>query len=98
VDVVTVSHAHYDHLDLPTLQAIGNDAVYIVPRDNGDILRGAGLEKVVELGWWESHRIGDLTITGTEPKIAVGKFVPAKRNMAVQVDDAVITSFSSVSQ
>ena len=42
--------------------------------------------------------IGDLTITGTEPKIAVGKFVPAKRNMTVQVDDAVITSFSSVSQ
>ena len=41
---------------------------------------------------------GDLTITGTEPKIAVGKFVPAKRNMTVQVDDAVITSFSSVSQ
>ena len=42
--------------------------------------------------------VGDLTITNTEPKIAVGKFVPAKRSMAVQVDDAVITSFSSVSQ
>lgn len=42
--------------------------------------------------------VGDLTVTGTEPKIAVGKFVPAKRNMTVQVNDAVITSFSSVSQ
>ena len=39
--------------------------------------------------------VGDLTITGTEPKVAVGKFTPAKRNMAVQVDDAVITSFTS---
>ncbi|WP_020470497.1 hypothetical protein [Zavarzinella formosa] len=42
--------------------------------------------------------VGDLTITGTEPKIAVGKFVPAKRTLAIQVDDSVITSFSSVSQ
>jgi len=39
--------------------------------------------------------VGDLTITNTEPKVAVGKFTPAKRSMAVQVDDAVITSFTS---
>lgn len=39
--------------------------------------------------------VGDLTITNTEPKVAVGKFTPAKRSMAAQVDDAVITSFTS---
>ncbi len=63
LDVVTVSHAHYDHLDLPSLRAIGKDALYIVPKDNADVLTGAGLPNVVELGWWESHRIGDLTVT-----------------------------------
>ncbi|MBX3188026.1 MAG: MBL fold metallo-hydrolase [Labilithrix sp.] len=63
LDVVTVSHAHYDHLDLPTLARIGKDALYIVPRDNADILRGAGLPRVVELGWWESHVVGDLRVT-----------------------------------
>ena len=63
LDVVTVSHAHFDHLDLPTLQAIGKDALYIVPKDNADVLTGAGLDKVVELGWWESHQVGDLKIT-----------------------------------
>lgn len=63
LDVVTVSHAHYDHLDLPTLQQIGPRPLYVVPRDNADILRRAGLPNVVELGWWESHRVGDLTIT-----------------------------------
>ena len=63
LDVVTVSHAHYDHLDLPSLKAIGKDALYIVPKDNADVLTGAGLPNVVELGWWESHRIGDLTVT-----------------------------------
>lgn len=63
IDIVTVSHAHYDHLDVPTLQAIGGDALYVVPKDNGDLLRNAGLTRVVELDWWESHRVGDLTVT-----------------------------------
>ena len=63
IDVVTVSHAHYDHLDLPTLKRIGPETLFVVPKDNGDILRGAGLDKVVELEWWESHRVGELTIT-----------------------------------
>lgn len=63
IDVATISHAHYDHLDLPTLRRIGPDALYVVPKDNADILRGAGLSNVVELGWWESHTVGDLRIT-----------------------------------
>lgn len=63
LDIVTVSHSHFDHLDLPSLRAIGNDTLYVVPKDVGVILRGAGLEQVVELEWWQSHRVGDLTIT-----------------------------------
>jgi len=63
LDVVTVSHAHYDHLDLPTLERIGKDALYIVPRDNADVLTSVGLRNVVELGWWESHQVGELKIT-----------------------------------
>lgn len=63
LDIVTVSHAHYDHLDLPTLRRIGPGARYVVPKDNGDILRAAGLRDVIELGWWESHVEGDLRIT-----------------------------------
>ena len=63
LDVVTVSHSHYDHLDLPTLKAIGKDALYIVPKDNADVLTAAGLDKGVELGWWESHQVGDVKVT-----------------------------------
>lgn len=66
IDVVTVSHAHYDHMDVPTLRRIGAsspDATYVVPKDNGEVLRSAGLPNVVELDWWESHRIGDLKVT-----------------------------------
>ena len=67
VDIVTVSHSHYDHLDVPSLVALGKrhdeQPLYIVPRDVGEILRDAGLRRVVELGWWDTHREGDLAIT-----------------------------------
>ncbi len=63
LDIVTVSHSHYDHLDLPTLLRLGREPTYIVPRDVGEILHQAGLPKVVELGWWETHKTGDLAIT-----------------------------------
>jgi len=63
LDVVTVSHSHYDHLDLETLEKLGPAPLYIVPRDVGELLRGIGLPNVVELGWWETHTVGDLRIT-----------------------------------
>jgi L-ascorbate metabolism protein UlaG (beta-lactamase superfamily) len=63
LDVVTVSHSHRDHLDVPTLRRIGPGPVYIVPRDVGEILHDAGLPHVVELGWWDSHVVGDLRVT-----------------------------------
>lgn len=61
IDVVTISHSHYDHLDLPTLRRIGPGPTYIVPKDNAEILRG--FPNVVELGWWESWDCGDLKVT-----------------------------------
>ena len=63
LDVVAVSHAHYDHLDLPTLRRLGPAPLYVVPKDVGPVLRRAGLPRVVELGWFESHTEGALTIT-----------------------------------
>jgi len=63
LDIVTISHSHYDHLDIPTLRRIGPDALYIVPKDVGEVLRRAGLERIVELGWWETHHEGNLAVT-----------------------------------
>jgi L-ascorbate metabolism protein UlaG (beta-lactamase superfamily) len=63
LDVVTISHNHRDHLDLPTLKRIGPAALYVTPLGNGSILRSAGLSRVVELDWWQSHSDGALEIT-----------------------------------
>jgi len=63
LDVVTISHNHYDHLDLPTLRRLGKQTLIITLLGNGRILRAAGFENVVELEWWQSHRAGALEIT-----------------------------------
>lgn len=65
IDAQLVSHGHYDHLDLPTLKAVG--APVVAGRRQGPLLRGEGLS-CTELGWWETTRVGEVEIT----------FVPAQ--------------------
>ncbi|HZS36338.1 MAG TPA: MBL fold metallo-hydrolase [Polyangia bacterium] len=63
LDIVTVSHNHFDHLDLPTLKRLGKQALYVTPLGNGELLSRLGYERVVELDWWQSHREGEVEIT-----------------------------------
>jgi L-ascorbate metabolism protein UlaG (beta-lactamase superfamily) len=65
VDVVTVSHSHYDHMDVPSLRALAarGKPLFIVPTDNAVVLRAAGIERVVELGWWESKQVEGVRVT-----------------------------------
>jgi L-ascorbate metabolism protein UlaG (beta-lactamase superfamily) len=65
VDVVLLSHDHYDHCDLPTLSKLARrfDPLVVAPLGHGSLLRGAGLRKVVELDWWGRHAAPGLEIT-----------------------------------
>lgn len=68
IDVVLLSHDHYDHCDLPTLRALAraHDPLVITPLGNGGLLRRAGVRTAVELDWWESHTLApDLQFTLT---------------------------------
>ncbi len=56
IDLVFISHNHYDHLDLATLKRLDEShhpKVYI-PKGNRALLESIGLKKVEELDWWES--------------------------------------------
>ena len=67
IDLVLVSHNHYDHLDLPSLSAIvARDApAFVTPLGNAALLAKAGATRITELDWWQSHRVGDAAITAT---------------------------------
>ncbi|WP_086644095.1 MBL fold metallo-hydrolase [Acetobacter sp. DsW_063] len=67
IDVLLISHCHYDHLDLPSLRAIArrDDPIVITPLGNSDLLAKAGLRRVSELDWWDSMRFGDVAVTCT---------------------------------
>lgn len=72
IDVVVVSHNHYDHMDAASLQALaaqaGGPPVFIVPQGNRAFLAELGISAptpVVELGWWQSHRIGSTEVVLT---------------------------------
>jgi L-ascorbate metabolism protein UlaG (beta-lactamase superfamily) len=65
VDAVLVSHAHFDHLDLPSLERLGRELPMIVPRGAGPLLRRRGFRAVTELGVGEALQIGALSIQGT---------------------------------
>lgn len=71
IDLVLVSHNHYDHMDLPTLKKLyrKHKPVFCVPLGNRGFLEAKGLRNIFEFNWWEEKTcLGNLKIT----------FVPAE--------------------
>jgi len=57
IDVVLLSHNHYDHLDRPTLAALAKrDDPLIVT--GLKVARSVPSRRTVELDWWDSHALG----------------------------------------
>lgn len=54
IDAVLLTHSHYDHLDLPTLRALGSDVRLLVSEGHGAWLRRKGFRNVDEVRWHES--------------------------------------------
>ena len=61
LDVVVISHDHYDHLDFSTIRALAkNSAVpFVTSLGVGAHLQAWGVapERITELDWWETHRV-----------------------------------------
>ena len=67
IDVVVISHNHYDHLEKSTVTAI-KEGHFIVPLGVGAVLRGWGVapDRITELGWGDRFQADDLTIQALE--------------------------------
>jgi L-ascorbate metabolism protein UlaG (beta-lactamase superfamily) len=65
IDAVLVSHLHFDHLDLPSLERLGHGMQLVVPRGGGALLRQRGFRRVAEVEAGEEIQIGALTVRPT---------------------------------
>jgi len=71
IDLVLVTHAHFDHLHRPSLRAIVQQTrrqrsappSIIVPHHVFDLVSDLGFEDVIEVDWWNSYRHCDVTVT-----------------------------------
>jgi L-ascorbate metabolism protein UlaG (beta-lactamase superfamily) len=68
LDLVVVSHDHYDHLDYPSIRQLRKrDVPFVTSLGVGAHLEGWGVrpERVVELDWWDSHTVPGTGLTVT---------------------------------
>lgn len=76
IDVVIISHDHYDHLDYPTIQKL-KDKVghFITPLGVGSHLKSWGIdaENITELDWWQSTKVNSVEITATPSRHFSGR-------------------------
>ena len=65
IDLVLVTHAHFDHLDRRTLRAVARDQPIVVPENVGNLVHDLGFNHVQEMRNWQSFQHGSLKITMT---------------------------------
>lgn len=78
VDVVLISHDHYDHLDQPTIAAMREwKTTFVAPLGVGAHLEYWGIDpaRIRHVDWWDEVRLGELTIACTPSRHASGRQV-----------------------
>jgi len=65
IDIVLVSHCHYDHLDRPTLRRIArrDQPLCIAPLGNRRHLNGLPFSRVITMDWWDRLPVEEIAIT-----------------------------------
>ena len=63
LDAILISHAHRDHLDLPSLRMLGPDVHVITPRGTGVTLSNAGVPDVTEVDVGDEIAVGPVKVT-----------------------------------
>jgi len=78
VDVIVISHDHYDHLDTPTVKRLlQRNVKWGVPLGIGAHLESWGVrpQDIIELDWWQDATVGPLKITSVPARHFSGRWL-----------------------
>ena len=74
-DVILISHAHRDHLDVPSLRVLPRDVLLVVPRGAGRMVAKLGFRSVVEVVEGAEIAAGTVRVWATHADHAAGRGV-----------------------
>jgi L-ascorbate metabolism protein UlaG (beta-lactamase superfamily) len=63
IDLVLLTHAHFDHFHKPTLRKIPSPKIAVMPWGCAPLAQRLGFGRIVELKWWESFGHDDWKVT-----------------------------------
>jgi L-ascorbate metabolism protein UlaG (beta-lactamase superfamily) len=63
LDLILISHAHFDHLDRPTLARLPKRVPVVTAHHTHDLVKDLGFRTVAEVQWGETVNVGPLRIT-----------------------------------
>ncbi len=78
IDIVLISHNHYDHLDESSIEELADlfpDAVYYVPLRVRDWFEERGIRNIEEYDWWEGGSFKGLKIICTPAQHFSGRWI-----------------------
>lgn len=81
IDVVILSHDHYDHLDYPTIMGLQHKvSQFVMPLGVGCHLKKWGIptEKIKELDWWQSEMLEHIAMIATPARHTSGRKIGMK--------------------
>jgi L-ascorbate metabolism protein UlaG (beta-lactamase superfamily) len=76
IDLVLISHDHYDHLDYPTIVALKEKVeAFYMPLGVGAHFESWGVpaDKITELNWWDEVKVGELKLALTPTRHFSGR-------------------------
>lgn len=69
IDLVLLSHAHFDHWDMPSLAQLASKEVPVIcAKETSDLLTASRWKSVEEMAWRERKQMGPVAVTGVEVK------------------------------